>query len=117
MFISYIKGLSNRCTRNWCKRESLSDAPRSGYLTMRVNTGMGSPLSSGSVHCERVALVPPPLLHSHLATALLQDSKEPMPTAADVRRLITELCVLPLGKGRGGGGGYPSKILYLHLNP
>lgn len=49
------------------------------------------------VRCPKVRLSDYEGEYSHLATVLLQDGIEPMPNAADVRRLITEVCILPLG--------------------
>lgn len=36
--------------------------------------------------------------YSYLGTTLRQANIEPMPSLSDVRRVITEFCILPLGK-------------------
>ena len=36
--------------------------------------------------------------YNYLGTTLRQANIEPMPSLADVRRVITEFCILPLGK-------------------
>ena len=36
--------------------------------------------------------------YSYLGTTLRQANIEPMPSLSDVRRIITEFCILPLGK-------------------
>ena len=36
--------------------------------------------------------------YSYLGTTLRQSNIEPMPSLSDIRRVITEFCILPLGK-------------------
>ena len=37
------------------------------------------------------------ILHSFLATTLTKSGIEPMPSVYDVKRLVTEHCILPMG--------------------
>ena len=50
------------------------------------------------VRCPKTILTDYEGEYSYLGTTLRQANIEPMPSLSDVRRLVAEYCILPLGK-------------------
>lgn len=59
------------------------------------------------VRCSQVRLADFEGEYSYLGTTLRQANIEPMPSLSDVRRLVTEFGILPLGK---------TLCLFIHIN-
>lgn len=81
-------GALNHFMKNLYNKALLCDARKYTYPTMSENTGT----------IQSVSVVYPIVFDSYLATTLRQNNIEPMPSIADVRRVITEHCILPLSK-------------------
>ena len=79
--------------KNLYNKELLCDAQKSICQTMLENTGTYDTMSISCITTY------PTVFASYLATTLRQNNIEPMPSIADVRRVITEHCILPLSKG------------------
>ena len=80
--------------KNLYNKELLYDAQKSIYLTMLENTG----IFQFCLLSYLLYLLYLFVFNSYLATTLRQNNIEPMPSLADVRRVITEHCILPLSK-------------------